>query len=217
MVGGAIRLSGMAKGSMKRNTDACIRIREGLPHGMAVDAAQLYLDALAEKLVPVLGRGDRAIQALANGWNRRMCLTAHDGTRLIGVLGMQTSAAGFVEIRWGPMRRGYGCIGSLWRMALLACLRHRTVDGEVYIDGIAVAPDWRGRGIGSRLIAALEAWAADRQLALLCLEVIDTNPRARKLYQRLGFEIAGHQTVWPLGSLFGFHRSTVMVKTLSDL
>ena len=205
---------GFAADKMNFNTSAGIHIREGLPPGMSPDAAELYLTALADKLVPVLGRGDRAVQALASGLNRKMCLAAHHGERLIGILGIQTTAAGFVDIQWDGLRSCYGYIGSLWRMALLVALHHKSMPGEAYIDGIAVVPDWRGRGIGSRLLAALEMWAADRELEMLCLEVIDTNPRAAKLYRSLGFETAGEQVVWPLGSLFSFQRSTVMVKLL---
>jgi len=199
---------------MDRQNNHFIQLREGIPAGMRVAAATLYLEALADKLVPVFGRGDRAVQALARVFNRQMCLVAQDGERLVGVLGIQTAAAGFMDIQWGALRSCYGFSGSLWRMALLSALHHEPMEIEAYVDGVAVAPAWRGRGIGSRLIAALESWAADRDLEMLCLEVVDTNSRAETLYRHLGFEIVRHQTVWPLGSLFGFHSSKVMVKPL---
>ena len=181
---------------------------------MNAAAAALYLEALADKLVPVFGRGDRAIQALASIFNPQMCLVSQDGERLVGVLGIQSTAAGFMDVQWGALRSCYGFSGSLWRMALLSFLHHEPMVTEAYVDGVAVAPAWRGRGIGSRLIFALERWAVDRDLDMLCLEVVDTNSRAEKLYRHLGFEVVRHQTVWPLGSLFGFRSSKVMVKPL---
>ena len=181
---------------------------------MADQAAELYLAALAGKLVPVFGKGERARQALACGFNRQMCLAAIDGERLVGVLGIQTPWAGFMDVKWEALRSWYGFIGTLWRMALLSFLHHEPLEGEAYIDGLAVASEFRGRGIGTRLIDALERWAADRGMETLCLEVVDINSRAEKLYRTLGFETVRNQTVWPLGSLFGFSASKVMVKPL---
>jgi hypothetical protein len=57
-------------------------------------------------------------------------------------------------------------------------------------------------------------WATERGLSIICLEVVDANPRAKKLYRGIGFEAIRDQTVWPFGTLFGFRSSTVMVKPL---
>jgi GNAT superfamily N-acetyltransferase len=50
-----------------------------------------------------------------------------------------------------------------------------------------VAPEARGRGVGSKLIAALEAWALERGGAVLELLVSDAAPAARRLYEHAGF------------------------------
>jgi [ribosomal protein S18]-alanine N-acetyltransferase len=56
---------------------------------------------------------------------------------------------------------------------------------------IAVARDYWGRGIGSALLGALIAAAAERGCAEVFLEVRADNPRARGLYLRRGFEEIG--------------------------
>jgi [ribosomal protein S18]-alanine N-acetyltransferase len=56
---------------------------------------------------------------------------------------------------------------------------------------IAVAQAYWGRGIGSMLLAALIAAAAERHCAEVFLEVREDNPRARGLYLRRGFEEIG--------------------------
>lgn len=54
--------------------------------------------------------------------------------------------------------------------------------------GIGVAEAWRGRGVGRALIAALLEWgAAHPTLEKISLGVFETNSRARRLYERLGF------------------------------
>jgi ribosomal protein S18 acetylase RimI-like enzyme len=191
-----------------------IRLLDHLPANLADGAAALYLSALADKLVPVYGGGPRARQALARGFNRRLCITAVDNDRLVGVLGIQTPLAGFMDATFKTLRPHYGIPGSLWRLALLAFLQYSPPAGEAYVDGIAVDPDYRGQGVGTAMIAALESRAAGQGLSMVRLEVVGTNSRAQKFYRRLGFEIFREQTVWPVGSLAGFRSSVVMIKPL---
>jgi [ribosomal protein S18]-alanine N-acetyltransferase len=56
---------------------------------------------------------------------------------------------------------------------------------------IAVAQEYWARGIGSALLGALIAAAAERGCAEVFLEVREDNPRARGLYLRRGFEEIG--------------------------
>jgi ribosomal protein S18 acetylase RimI-like enzyme len=194
--------------------DPAIRLLDHLPSDRADDAAALYLTALGDKLAPVFGTGTRARQALAVGFHRFMCISALEQDRLAGILGIQTASAGFMAVRLAVMRQYYGVAGSLWRMALLALLHHTPSADAVHIDGVAVAPAYRRRGIGSRLIAAMENWATGQGFTSASLEVVDSNPLAQKLYQRLGFEAVREQTVWPFGTLFRCNSSTLMVKSL---
>jgi ribosomal protein S18 acetylase RimI-like enzyme len=57
--------------------------------------------------------------------------------------------------------------------------------------GIAILDDWRGRGIGHRLIAALEDWAAEHGIDRVRLNVTTTNAGAIRLYRGLGYEDSG--------------------------
>lgn len=60
-------------------------------------------------------------------------------------------------------------------------------DGDLlHIGRIAVAPDQQGRGVGSRLIAALEALAAPGTAAFALFTGAKSEPNLR-LYRRLGY------------------------------
>ena len=63
--------------------------------------------------------------------------------------------------------------------------------GIVYVAHLGVREAWRGRGIGTRLFEALEAWARAHRARRLELRVDVENPRALALYRRRGFEIEG--------------------------
>lgn len=69
----------------------------------------------------------------------------------------------------------------------------RSAAGEVEILNIAVAPQWRRTGVGSRLLkhALEEARAAGAQRVFL--EVRESNRAAIALYMRHGFQAAGRR------------------------
>lgn len=203
-----------ADSSLSFFNNSSIRLLENLPAGLFNDSAALFLSALADKLVPVYGVGPRARHALACGFNRHMCICAVENDRLVGILGIKTEAEGFMNVRLSTLQPFYCVIGSLWRLVLLSFLEHAPTAGEAYIDGVAVSPAYRGKGVGRGLIAALERWAIERGLSMIRLEVLNTNPRAEKLYRHLGFEAVQSHTVWPMGTLFGFRSSKVMIKSL---
>jgi ribosomal protein S18 acetylase RimI-like enzyme len=112
----------------------------------------------------------------------------------------------------------------------------RSPDGRpVSIGGVDYAPyegagtlwqlathgELTGLGIGTRLIAALEDRIRARGLPWAMLGVEDSNPRARALYDRLGYEACGReQASWPeadgQGNAFTYHTElTLMRKRLS--
>jgi ribosomal protein S18 acetylase RimI-like enzyme len=60
------------------------------------------------------------------------------------------------------------------------------------IHQLAIRDDLRGRGIGTRLIAAAEERIRAHGLSVAVVGVEDDNPRARALYERLGY--GGYRT-----------------------
>jgi ribosomal protein S18 acetylase RimI-like enzyme len=77
-------------------------------------------------------------------------------------------------------------------------LELETTAGEFYIDVIGVAPNHQGKGIGKKLIEAAIAHAAALGHQKVGLLVDVANPRARKLYESIGFKKAGQRLL--LGS-----------------
>jgi RimJ/RimL family protein N-acetyltransferase len=62
--------------------------------------------------------------------------------------------------------------------------------GEI---GMAVAREWRGRGVGSALLAAAIEWARERGLHKLSLGVFAHNAGAIALYRKFGFAEEGRR------------------------
>lgn len=55
-----------------------------------------------------------------------------------------------------------------------------------------VHPALRGSGAASALVQAVLTWAEARGASSVRLDVIDRNDRARRLYERYGFQATGH-------------------------
>lgn len=67
-----------------------------------------------------------------------------------------------------------------------------TIDEEAdeedfYIDTISVSPPFRGKGIGTELLQAAIAFAAEKGFKMVSLNVEENNNKAKQLYERFGF------------------------------
>ena len=65
------------------------------------------------------------------------------------------------------------------------------VADTLVIECLATVPSARRHGVATRVVAALGAWGSSRGAARVLLAVQERNRPARRLYERLGFELAG--------------------------
>ncbi|MDN6193883.1 MAG: GNAT family N-acetyltransferase [Alkalibacterium sp.] len=61
-------------------------------------------------------------------------------------------------------------------------------EGEWYLDTLVTKKAYRGKGIGKELLEAAFDKARASGMALIGLDVDQVNPRAKALYERMGFE-----------------------------
>lgn len=181
-----------------------VTIINNLPQRYSAEALKLYLTALGEKLIPIFGDARSARKILSARLSNQHCLAAICDGQLVGLLGIQTSRRGFLNPTLKAMIDGYGMLGGCFRMGGLLLLHHTSGRKEWYLDGIAVKQTYRGCGIGTRLLERFEYNARCQGIQKLSLEVIDTNPRAKALYTRLGFRASGRESVWPFNYLYKF-------------
>ncbi|MEM9150103.1 MAG: N-acetyltransferase [Cyanobacteria bacterium P01_F01_bin.3] len=176
----------------------------------------LLLSAFREKLLPVLGDDERAHHVVEESINSTNCIAAIEDQKLVGLLGVRNDQGLFFRPTLKLMTTAYGLVGGLLRKACLALLEHATASDEWYVFCVAVSEDTRGQGIGSHLFAKLEEQAIQNGATKISLQVINTNPRAEKLYNRLGFVSRKRTTIWPLNRLVGwpFESAILMIKEI---
>jgi ribosomal protein S18 acetylase RimI-like enzyme len=189
-------------------------IVDHLPEAHIPAGVRLYYTGLEAKLGPVFGPPETALTVLPGSIHPTRCLTAFAEGRLAGILALQDQTGSFLEPSYNTMVRHYGQIAGTFRTMLLMLLDHRLPPGDLYLDGIVVEPSVRGQGIGRALMAAFENLARDNGFSTVSLEVIDTNPRARRLYEHLGYRHVATHTMGPFSRLFGFGTTRHMTKSI---
>lgn len=83
----------------------------------------------------------------------------------------------------------HGLLVVLHEGRVVAFLQARQAFEDVEIEYVAVHPTHRNRGLGARLLEALEAAALHLGVGRLLLEVGERNIPARQLYRSFGFEL----------------------------
>jgi ribosomal protein S18 acetylase RimI-like enzyme len=184
-----------------------------LPAEFVPDAVRLLFSALGDKLVLILGNDRRARDVLGVDADPTHCIAAIYKGQLVGMLAFKDQQGGFLTPTLRSLRMAYGLLGGLWRILALGLSDYSPSSGELYVDGVAVAESMRGKGIGSRLFATLERIASKRGSRRISLAVVDTNPQARALYERLGFVATARQSMWPWDRLVGLSYSSVTMMT----
>ena len=86
------------------------------------------------------------------------------------------------------------------------------VPGSYYLSGIAVYPEFQGRGIGTRFLEAAEGKARILGCPSLSLIVFEGNESALRLYERVGFTETDRRAIVPHEMLHHEGNALLMVK-----
>jgi ribosomal protein S18 acetylase RimI-like enzyme len=159
----------------------------------------------------------QAIRLLAGCFIPGHVLLAIIEDKLVGMLAMDDDRGQSMKFSFSDLSREFGGIGGAVRYYWLnfISLIEKQPAGTLRIAAIAVAEEARGKGIGSLLLKYAEDFAQTQKYRALVLEVVDTNLRARSLYEKLGFI---HTKTYSFGFITrhaGFSASDCMRKDLT--
>ncbi len=186
-------------------------IRSGLPEDGRLAAARLYDEAFGAKLGVAIRDRERRLRLLASTFDLSFAFCALREGELVGLAGFQDSRGSLTSgLGYRSLLSELGFLRGNWAALILSLYERAPGKGELVMDGIAVTSDARGQGIGRSLLAALAAYAENEGFTTIRLDVVDTNDRARKLYESFGFVAVGTERFEYLRWLLGFGASTTM-------
>jgi len=189
-----------------------ITIQHGIPTTHIEQAANLYYTAFYTKLQPIFRNDTNGKTVLQRSINGDYAFAAIHQGALVGLAGYKTANGQLLDIQPNVMRDVFGFVGGWTRLLALAILSRELEAETLLMDGIMVDESMRGKGIGSRLLDAIMTYACAQNYQHVRLDVVDTNPRARQLYERKGFIAQKSEHYRWLKPIFGFSGTTTMTR-----
>jgi ribosomal protein S18 acetylase RimI-like enzyme len=187
-----------------------IAIERGLPDHLRSAGVSLFDDAFGDKMRMAIPDRSRRLAYMDRVYRGDHVVVAVRAGELLGMMALASAAGayrgGLIDVPWDPrpFRDLLGLRGAMRATLGLRLAQHRPASDELYVDGVAVAAAARGQGIGSKLLAEAMSIAQEGGWRWLRLDVIDTNPRAQALYERLGYRVTKVERMGPLRRWTGF-------------
>ncbi|MET1173298.1 GNAT family N-acetyltransferase [Paenibacillus amylolyticus] len=160
----------------------------------------------------------QAVELLAQSIQFEQGIYALRNDEVVGFLGYNLGKKAFTPANYAAFRNVYSPVVATWRFLFYAFylkfhLYHKHV---LHIDPIAVSEEARGHSIGKLLLSKLEQVARNKQITIINLEVVDTNPSAQKLYERFGYMLKKELKSGPFTAKADFKKVIFMQKCLSS-
>ncbi|WP_304454822.1 GNAT family N-acetyltransferase [Nocardiopsis sp. YSL2] len=190
--------------------DMAVDIGMGFSEDERARVGGLYWEAFRRKLSPAFAEDGAGREFITAAMRPDRVIAARVEGTVTGVCGVHHGGRGAFDPAWSEMTTRLGAVGAVRALLALTPLHRRAPEGVLVLDGICVAQDHRGRGIGSLLLEAADSYALRHGLSAVELSVVDTNPRAEALYRRRGFTPVGSASLGFLSGLYGFGSSTAL-------
>ncbi len=193
-----------------------ISYAHGVPERFRHAAAVLYDNAFGAKFAVAVPARERRLRLLAESFQLEHAIGAIADEKLVGIAGFHGTAGSLTGgMTFRSLIARLGLLRGSWAAVIFSLYDRRPLPGELLMDGIAVAPDMRGRGIGGKLLDLVTKHAREQNLKSIRLDVIDTNLGARTLYDRSGFTEIKTESFESLRWLLGFGAATTMRKVIA--
>lgn len=191
-----------------------IIIQKGWDVKHSVFVAALYDEAFGSKFSMAISNKQKRIRVLSEGFVPNFSYVAIVNNQIVGLAGFQTEKGSLTGgIKLAGLINGLGFFNGIWAGLIFSLFERKPKKGELVMDGIVVNDNFRGCGIGSRLIDTIILHASENHFDTVRLDVIDRNLRAKKLYESKGFIVKKTEHFPYLKWLIGFSGATTMIFT----
>lgn len=184
---------------------AVLLYRQGLPEEHRARAAPLYVEVFGGKFEIAVPNRASQFRIIERDLQLEHGIAALADGELVGLAGYATRDGALTGgITWRVLLGTLGVLRGSLAAALLALFIRPKKPGDLLMDGIAVDGAMRGQGVGTGLLEEIVKLAHEKGLQSVRLDVIDMNPRAKKLYLRHGYEVTRARRFEWLRGILGF-------------
>jgi len=196
-----------------------IEIYIGLPEEYLQEAAELFYDSFQQKFKPIMDNREQGISFLQKHLNLKGTMVALNGKELLGIAGLQYEECHFFTPSFSDLTREFGWLRGILKVIRMRMFNSPDRKGELYLKAVMVQPSMQGRGVGTHLLTGISDYAWAHDFSSIRLDVVDTNPDARRFYEQHGF-VATKIRRCPLPFQFlcrdmGFSSAITMIKEIS--
>lgn len=162
---------------------------------------------------------NQALKLLKEVLNYKYGVYALSEGKVVGLLGLDLGAGKrFMSFSLSALTRTFGWLGGLIRYIKYSFeenfVHTKANEKQSRIHPIAVSQEARGKGVGRILLNAFEQYSRRLGNKAIVLEVVDSNPRAKKLYEQEGYVSTGYLHTALFTKKAGFNGLHFMRKSL---
>jgi ribosomal protein S18 acetylase RimI-like enzyme len=191
-----------------------IEIIHGLPAQFRLQVAEIYYDAFRQKIIPLVRSQEKGINLLQQLFNAQHALIAMVQDKCVGVAGLHYDDQYFVEPKLSVFVHELGGLRGIPGYLFFHAFEPTPSKEKLHIECLAVSSTMCGKGIGSLLLKEIIQLAGEKRYHKVCLEVVDTNPDAQRLYERQGFTVTSIKRYPYLRKIVGFSAQNLMEKEI---
>jgi len=190
-------------------------IHHGWANNLRQEVTAIYDEAFGQKMFLAVPSHKERQTLLAQSFKPEYSFVALYDNKVVGVAGFKTNEGAFTDgINYADLIKSLGMLAGNWAALIFTLYERELSHGELILDGIAVHPEYRGKGVGTALLENIVSFATKSNYKTVRLDVIDSNIKARKLYEREGFKHVNTEHFPYLRWLLGFGSSTTLVRDI---
>lgn len=189
-----------------------IKCLADLDDTFASQTAHLFVEAYYKDLAMLSKNKQKLVRAIKPTFVKQQVFVALYGDRVVGMIACSSKRQYAHQANKKALVKEFGLIKGTIFTEFLNNKPITLENHQGYIEDVATDPEFRGRGIASKLS---EYMIKTMKYDELVLEVADTNTHAVKLYEKLGFEVFKTVRIKFFKRALGLNEKLYMKKSLT--
>ena len=165
-----------------------IEIADSINKNQRISAIEILYYAFEQKIRALIKSKEKTLAIYNKSLKNDQVFYALLDGNVVGLIGLQYKNKTFLEFKYRDLRKYFNPLRSYFIYRIYKLTSPKIKDDVLRIDSIAVDKSFRSMGIGTQLINKVFEFAKNKGFKEVVLEVINTNPKAKELYERIGFK-----------------------------